>query len=175
MSKKHYESITVYETVKGKQIAKVRMIGMRQETANFIKWIRNQKNEFFYIRPDQIKIFDAFFALGIGEGKTELSQYLNEYDAITSGRSYSSKSDGKSEQFKVFQCAYTLHKYFLKGNMRPIENFISMLVDIAKESDYEKPAMEVKALLSSIKTELDKQIEIFDLADVLNRGAEKGE
>lgn len=80
MNKKYYEPVTVYETKNGKQVAKVRMIGMKQETANFIKWVRNSKKESFECRPTQIKMLDAYFSLLRGEGKTLLIDLLKEYD-----------------------------------------------------------------------------------------------
>jgi hypothetical protein len=90
------------------------------------------------------------------------------------------KKSKETEQYKIFQVAFILHKYFIKGNMRPIENFASMIVDLANKQDYEDNGDEVFALIEKIKSELDKQFSQFKsentrLAQVLNAGAEKGE
>ncbi len=69
------------------------------------------------------------------------------------------KKGKETEQFQIFRAAFILHKYFIKGNLRPIENFASMIVDIATEQDYEdKPVREITLFVEAIKNALDVQL-----------------
>ena len=86
----------------------------------------------------------------------------------------------ETAQYQIFHAAFILHKYFIKGNMRPIENFASMIVDLANKQDYEDQGDDVSALVEKIKSELDKQYAQFKgenqkFAQILNAGAEKSE
>lgn len=153
MTKKYFEPVTDYST------GKVRMLGMKQETANFVKWVRNQKKEEFESRPNQIKVLDAYFSLLRGEGKTTLAKYLSEYDAVYEGALNSGTPVGKEkEQFVVFQSAFIMCKYFSKGNLRPIESFVEMIADISNKTSYGETREETIALFHAMKSEIEKAL-----------------
>lgn len=134
----------------------------------------------------------GLWTVGIGEGKNWESESVHRSPQEAASRvnflngggttitmEEVNKKSKETEQFKIFQVAFILHKYFIKGNMRPIENFASMVVDLANNQDYEDNGDDIAALVEKIKSELDKQYAQFkaenaNLAQILNAGAEKG-
>lgn len=145
-------------------------------------------NNYYYKQTEP-----GLWTVGTGKGKNweAESDHASPYEAAsrvnflhgggtTSTLEEVKKEGRETEQYKIFQVAFILHKYFIKGNMRPIENFASMIVDLANKQDYEDNGDDVAALVEKIKSELDKQYAQFknakaQLAEIFNRGAEKGE
>ena len=64
----------------GDSLAQSVRLNMTQETSKFIDWVKNNKDENFEVRPEQVKILELFFALQRGCGKTTLIEYLKAYD-----------------------------------------------------------------------------------------------
>lgn len=69
------------------------------------------------------------------------------------------KKSKQTEQYQVFRAAYILHKYFARGDMRPIKEFALMIIGIATDSSYEETNLKYAAMLvETIKNHLDLQL-----------------
>lgn len=64
----------------------------------------------------------------------------------------------QSEQFLIFRAAYILHKYYAKGNLRPIENLASMVVDIFEKANYEASPADLEKFSKTIQEKIQNAV-----------------